>query len=257
MLIKTINSKVSQHKTSVIYRKPSGRAELMGHKRTRKKSTEPKLENLLEELDKKKFNLNKLNEFQKSVWHKIEKNDIVFLLGSAGTGKSYLASSYALCSLIEKRTMKIVVTRPIVEAGEKLGFLPGTFEEKVHPYMLPLYDALDDICGDDATQRAYVDSHMEVAPIAYLRGRTMKNAVCILDEAQNCTYTQLKLFLTRIGSGSKLLITGDPNQSDLGPRIALMDIVTKLKHVTNIGIIEIGDEQIVRHPTIAEITARL
>ncbi len=231
----------------------------MGHKRSRpKKKEETKLNDLLEmEVGKKKFSLDYLNEFQKSVWCKLEKNDIIFLLGSAGTGKSYLAASYALYSLIEKKTHKIVVTRPIVEAGEKLGFLPGTFEEKVHPYMLPLYDALDDICGEDGGQRSYVDAHLEVAPIAYLRGRTLKSAVCILDEAQNCTYTQLKLFLTRIGSGSKLILTGDPNQSDLGSHIALIDIVTRLKNVSNIGIITIGDEHIVRHPIIAEITARL
>lgn len=229
----------------------------MGHKRTRsKKSEEPKLDDLLQ-MEKKKFNFDFLNEYQRSIWPKLEKNDIIFLLGSAGTGKSFLASSYAIFSLIEKRTTKIVVTRPIVEAGEKLGFLPGTFEEKVHPYMLPLYDALDDICGEDAQQRSWVDAHLEVAPIAYLRGRTLKNSVCILDEAQNCTYTQLKLFLTRIGHGSKLIITGDPMQSDLGSHIALLDICTKLKNVSNIGIINIANEHIVRHPLIAEIALRL
>jgi phosphate starvation-inducible PhoH-like protein len=229
----------------------------MGHKRTKQRKTdEQKLDDYIP-IERKKFSLDFLNEFQRSIWPKLDKNDIIFLLGGAGTGKSFLASSYAIFSLIDKRTSKIVVTRPIVEAGEKLGFLPGTFEEKVHPYMLPLYDALDDICGEDAQQRAFVDAHLEVAPVAYLRGRTLKNSVCILDEAQNCTYTQLKLFLTRIGNGSKLIITGDPQQSDLGTNIALLDVVTRLKNVTNIGIINIANEHIVRHPLIAEIAMRL
>ena len=229
----------------------------MGHKRTKpRKSDETKLDDLIP-IEKKKFTLDFLNEFQRSIWPKIEKNDVIFLLGGAGTGKSFLASSYAIYSLLEKKTAKIVVTRPIVEAGEKLGFLPGTFEEKVHPYMLPLYDALDDICGEDAQQRTFVDAHLEVAPVAYLRGRTLKNSVCILDEAQNCTYTQLKLFLTRIGYGSKLIITGDPQQSDLGNNIALLDVVTRLKNVTNIGTVHIANEHIVRHPLIADIASRL
>lgn len=231
----------------------------MGPKRSRvKRKEEHKLEELLElEVGKKKFSLDFLNDFQKSIWHKIDKNDIVFITGSAGTGKSFLAASFALHSLLEKKTTKIVVSRPIVEAGEKLGFLPGTFEEKVHPYMLPLYDALDDICGTENNNRSYVDQHLEVAPIAYLRGRTLKNAVCILDEAQNCTYTQLKLFLTRIGLGSKMIITGDPKQSDLGTRIAMCEIIDKIKNVTNVGVIHISDEQIVRHPLIGEITSRI
>lgn len=232
----------------------------MGHKRARiKKHDEPRLDDILEEEIKKKgFSLDFLNDFQKSIWHKIEKNDIVFLIGSAGTGKSFLAAAYAIHSLLEKKTSKIVVSRPIVEAGEKLGYLPGTFQEKVHPYMLPLYDALDDICGTESNNRALVDKNLEVAPIAYLRGRTMKNATCILDEAQNCTYTQLKLFLTRIGMGSKMIVTGDPKQSDLGnSRIAMLEIVDKIKNVSNIGVINISDEHIVRHPIISELTSRI
>jgi phosphate starvation-inducible PhoH-like protein len=133
----------------------------------------------------------------------------------------------------------------------------NTFEEKVHPYMLPIYDAFDDLVGRDGPQRMIIDKCLEVAPIAYLRGRTMKNAVCILDEAQNCTHTQMKLFLTRIGMGSKMIITGDPFQSDLGGKIALVEIIEKLKDVKNIAVIKIGDENIVRHPIIGEITTRI
>lgn len=219
----------------------------------------PQFENNTETGVKKSkgFHLEFLNAYQKSIWSTIEKNDIVFLVGSAGTGKSFLATSFAVCSLLQKQCTKIVISRPIVEAGEKLGYLPGSFEEKVHPYMLPIYDAFDDLVGKDGPQRMIIDKCLEVAPIAYLRGRTLKNAVCILDEAQNCTYTQLKLFLTRIGIGSKLIITGDPFQTDLGGKIALVEIIEKLKDVKNIAIIKIGDENIVRHPIISEITSRV
>jgi phosphate starvation-inducible PhoH-like protein len=231
----------------------------MGHKRTRvKKHIEPALEDILEEeVGKRSFSLDFLNQYQRSIWHKFEKNDIIFLSGSAGTGKSFLAASYAIYSLLEKKTQKIVVTRPIVEAGEKLGFLPGTFQDKVYPYMLPLYDALDDLCGPEGINRSIVDKSIEVATVANLRGRTLKNSVCILDEAQNCTYVQLKLFLTRIGYGSKMIITGDPKQTDLGGRIAMLEIIDKIKNVGNVGVINIGDEHIVRHPIIHEITSRI
>lgn len=206
---------------------------------------------------RKGFSLDFLNPFQRSCWDKIARNDIIFLIGSAGTGKSFLATAYAIHSALEAKTQKIIISRPIVEAGERLGFLPGTFEDKVHPFMLPLYDALDDLVGKENAQRKYIDKGLEVAPIAYLRGRTLKNAVCILDEAQNCTYAQLKLFITRIGIGSKMIITGDPKQSDLGGRIALIDVIDKIKNVPGVLVIDISDENIVRHPIIADIAVRL
>lgn len=228
--------------------------------RQRKNLTEP--ENVSETevtppVKRKGFSLDFLNAFQRSCWDKISKNDIVFLIGSAGTGKSFLATAYAIHSALEAKTQKIIISRPIVEAGERLGFLPGTFEDKVHPFMLPLYDALDDLVGKENAQRKHIDKGLEVAPIAYLRGRTLKNAVCILDEAQNCTYAQLKLFITRIGIGSKMIITGDPKQSDLGGRIALIDVIDKIKNVPGVLVIDISDENIVRHPIIADIAVRL
>ena len=127
----------------------------------------------------------------------------------------------------------------------------------MHPFMLPLYDALDDLVGKENAQRKYIDKGVEVAPIAYLRGRTLKNAVCILDEAQNCSYAQLKLFITRIGVGSKMIITGDPKQSDLVGRVAMMDIIDKIGKVPGVAVIHISDENIVRHPIIADIAARI
>lgn len=226
--------------------------------RQRKNLAEPEVQLETPVTTKRKgFSLEFLNAFQRTCWDSIARNDIVFLIGSAGTGKSFLATAYAIHSAIEAKTHKIIISRPIVEAGERLGFLPGTFEDKVHPFMLPLYDALDDLVGKDNAQRKHIDKGLEVAPIAYLRGRTLKGAVCILDEAQNCTYAQLKLFITRIGLGSKMIITGDPKQSDLSGRIALLDVIDRIKNVPGVLVIDISDDNIVRHPIIADIAVRL
>ena len=135
--------------------------------------------------------------------------------------------------------------------------MPGGANEKLYPYLLPIYDIFDDLVGKDGPQRMIVDKYVEVAPIGFCRGRTWKSSVCILDEAQNCTYGEIKLFLTRIGMGSKMIITGDPFQSDLRGNVALVEIVEKLKDVKNIAVIKIGDENIVRHPIIGEITTRI
>jgi phosphate starvation-inducible PhoH-like protein len=225
--------------------------------RQRKDLAEPEHHMEMEVTKKKGFSLEFLNPFQRSCWETIARNHVVFLIGTAGTGKSFLATAFAIHSALENKTQKIIITRPIVEAGERLGFLPGSFEEKVHPFMLPLYDALDDLVGKENAQRKYIDKGVEVAPIAYLRGRTLKNAVCILDEAQNCSYAQLKLFITRIGVGSKMIITGDPKQSDLVGRVAMMDIIDKIGKVPGVAVIHISDENIVRHPIIADIAARI
>ena len=204
------------------------------------------------------FHIEFLNPIQKKCWESLENNDITFLLGSAGSGKTFISTAYAVFQLLKKQTQKIMITRPTVEAGASIGFLPGSFEEKLNPYMLPIYDTLDDLVGRDGMQRTYVNKSLEVAPIGYLRGRTVKNAVFILDEAQNCTYTQIKLFLTRIGQNGKLIITGDPKQSDLpGGKIALLEIVDKLKDVKGIGIIDLPDSSIVRHPLISSIVERI
>jgi phosphate starvation-inducible PhoH-like protein len=230
----------------------------MGMKR-RKKPTPEEIQKPVHASAKKKelFHIEFLNSVQKKCWETIQNNDIVFLLGSAGSGKTFISTAYSVYSFLRKETQKITITRPIVEAGERLGFLPGSFEDKVHPYMLPIYDTLDELVGTEGPQRMALNRSLEVAPLAYLRGRTFKHSVCLLDEAQNCTYTQIKLFLTRIGEGSKLIITGDPFQSDLGGKVALMEIVEKLSDVKNIAVIKIGDESIVRHPIIGDITSRI
>ncbi len=199
-----------------------------------------------------------LNPAQKIAWATMDKHDVVFLIGPAGTGKTQLATAYAISQLIAGETRKIFITRPIVEAEEKLGFLPGTFEEKVHPYMLPIFDCIETCVGKDSPMTDKIKNSLEVAPLAYMRGRTLQNAVCILDEAQNCTRGQIKLFLTRLGSNSKMIVTGDPMQSDLkGGSDCLMDIIDELDSVDGIGIVEMKADAIVRHPLVGKIIERL
>ena len=190
-------------------------------------------------------------------WAAFEQQDVLFLLGPAGMGKTHLATAFAISEIISKRRQRIILTRPIVEAGESLGFLPGTFEEKVNPYMLPLFDCIGKLVGWEGPQREKIDRSLEIAPVAYLRGRTFDHSVCIFDEAQNATATQLKLFLTRFGENSKIIVTGDPNQSDLHGPVALVEIVNKLQAVPGIGIIEFNNSNIVRHPLVATILEKL
>lgn len=205
----------------------------------------------------KAFHLEFLNAAQKLAWTAFEQQDVLFLLGPAGTGKTHLATAFAISEIISKRRQRIILTRPIVEAGESLGFLPGTFEEKVNPYMLPLFDCIGKLVGWEGPQRERIDRSLEIAPVAYLRGRTFDHSVCIFDEAQNATVTQLKLFLTRFGENSKIIVTGDPNQSDLKGPVALVEIVNKLQSVPGIGIIEFSNANIVRHPLVATILEKL
>jgi len=205
----------------------------------------------------KAFHLEFLNSAQKMAWAAFEQQDVLFLLGPAGTGKTHLATAFAISEIISKRRQRIILTRPIVEAGESLGFLPGTFEEKVNPYMLPLFDCIGKLVGWEGPQREKIDRSLEIAPVAYLRGRTFDHSVCIFDEAQNATATQLKLFLTRFGENSKIIVTGDPNQSDLHGPVALVEIVNKLQAVPGIGIIEFNNSNIVRHPLVATILEKL
>lgn len=186
----------------------------------------------------------------------IKNNDITFLIGPAGSGKSMAAIYYAISAINEwekiknKRMDKIIITRPIVEAGEKLGFLPGELEEKVHPYMVPLYDCVKRIVNKG---ESFIKKYVELAPLAYLRGRTIQNSIAILDEAQNCTIAQLLLFMTRIGENSKLVITGDVDQSDIGVHSGLQPWVTALKGKANIGVVKFTENEIVRHPIIKTI----
>lgn len=182
-------------------------------------------------------------------------HDLVFGLGPAGTGKTYLAVAIAVSMLLEEQVERIVLTRPAVEAGERLGFLPGALEEKVDPYMRPMYDALYDMMPGDRVVRRRDAGEIEVAPLAYMRGRTLSNACIILDEAQNTTTVQMKMFLTRLGENSRMVVTGDPSQVDLpvGTRSGLQDAIEVLGKVDSIKMIEFGADDVVRHPLVATI----
>jgi len=210
------------------------------------------------DLKNKSFHLEFLNQAQKLAWEAFDKHDVLFLIGPAGCGKTMLACAFGISEVVSKKKKKIILTRPIVEAGESLGYLPGTFEEKVNPYMLPMYDCIDRCVGREGPQREMISKSIEVAPLAYLRGRTFHDSVCIFDEAQNATMPQLKLFLTRFGSNSKIIVTGDPFQSDLHIKDqALMNTVKKLENLNGVGIIYFKASSIVRHPLIASMLERL
>ncbi len=182
-------------------------------------------------------------------------HDITFGIGPAGTGKTYLAVACAVDALERSAVQRIVLTRPAVEAGEKLGFLPGDLGQKVDPYLRPLYDALYDLMGFDKVQKAFERQQIEIAPLAFMRGRTLNHAFVILDEAQNTTPEQMKMFLTRIGFGSKAVVTGDVSQIDL-PRTqlsGLIDAERVLKRVNGIGFTRLTSADVVRHPLVARI----
>ncbi|MCM3114871.1 PhoH family protein [Neobacillus sp. MER 74] len=185
----------------------------------------------------------------------IKKNDLVFGIGPAGTGKTYLAVVMAVNALKNGQVNKIILTRPAVEAGESLGFLPGDLKEKVDPYLRPLYDALHDILGAEHTQRLMERGTIEIAPLAYMRGRTLDDAFVILDEAQNTTHAQMKMFLTRLGFGSKMVITGDQTQIDLpkGAKSGLVAAEAILKNVNGISFIFLEQTDVVRHPLVGRI----
>jgi phosphate starvation-inducible protein PhoH and related proteins len=185
----------------------------------------------------------------------IKKNDLVFGIGPAGTGKTYLAVVMAVSALKNGNVNKIILTRPAVEAGESLGFLPGDLKEKVDPYLRPLYDALHDILGMEHTQRLIERGTIEIAPLAYMRGRTLDDAFVILDEAQNTTQAQMKMFLTRLGFGSKMVITGDQTQIDLprGVKSGLIMAEAILSGVNGIEFIHLEQTDVVRHPLVARI----
>ncbi|AJG57807.1 MULTISPECIES: PhoH family protein [Bacillus] len=192
---------------------------------------------------------------QRRYIHAMKKNDIVFGIGPAGTGKTYLAVVMAVRALKQGYVKKIILTRPAVEAGESLGFLPGDLKEKVDPYLRPLYDALHDILGQEYTQRMLERGVIEIAPLAYMRGRTLDDSFVILDEAQNTTGAQIKMFLTRLGFSSKMVITGDPSQVDLpkGVKSGLTLASNILSGVSGLSFITLEQTDVVRHPLVQRI----
>ncbi|WP_408020738.1 PhoH family protein [Staphylococcus epidermidis] len=188
----------------------------------------------------------------------MKRNDLVFGIGPAGTGKTFLAVVYAAKQLRKGSVKRIVLTRPAVEAGESLGFLPGDLKEKVDPYLRPLYDGLNTVLGREQTQRLIERGVIEIAPLAYMRGRTLDDAFVILDEAQNTTHAQMKMFLTRLGFGSKMVVTGDQTQIDLpkGVKSGLKEAVKKLSGVSDISIMKMDQSDVVRHPLVSKIINR-
>jgi phosphate starvation-inducible PhoH-like protein len=192
---------------------------------------------------------------QKTYIDAIRKHDIVFGIGPAGTGKTYLAMAMAVAALVERRVKRIVLCRPAVEAGEKLGFLPGDLAEKVSPYLRPLYDALHDLMDIDRAQDLLERGTVEVAPLAFMRGRTLNDAFVILDEAQNTTTEQMKMFLTRLGFGAKAVITGDATQTDLpaGKASGMIEARVILRDIDGIRFCEFTDKDVVRHPLVQEV----
>lgn len=185
----------------------------------------------------------------------VHKNDMVFAVGPAGTGKTYTGVALAVKALKEKQVKRIILTRPAVEAGENLGFLPGDMKEKLDPYMQPLYDALRDMLPPQTLEDYILKGIIQIAPLAFMRGRTLDNAFVILDEAQNTTHSQMKMFLTRMGKNAKFIITGDPGQVDLPRRTisGLKEAILVLKDVEGIGIIYLDDKDIVRHRLVKKI----
>lgn len=195
------------------------------------------------------------SENQRRYAEAIERHDLVFGLGAAGTGKTYLAVAAAVQRLRKGRVRRIIVTRPVVEAGEHLGFLPGDLQQKLNPYLRPIYDALRDMIEPDDLARLEEAGVIEIAPLAYMRGRTLSNAFVILDEGQNTTISQMKMFLTRLGEGSCMVVTGDPSQNDLGrgQRSGLMDAVRRLRGFDGVGAIEFDSSDVVRHELVSKI----
>ena len=184
----------------------------------------------------------------------IERHNLTIALGPAGTGKTYLAVSAAVAALEAGEIGRIVLTRPAVEAGESLGYLPGDINDKLAPYLRPLNDALNERLGGKRVKQLMNEGAIEIAPIAYMRGRTLNNAFIVIDEAQNCTYGQIKMLLTRLGWHSTMVVTGDPDQSDLLDGLSgLADIARRLEPIADIAVIRLGDRDIVRHPLVADM----
>jgi len=192
---------------------------------------------------------------QKRLVESMQKNDMLFAIGPAGTGKTYSGVALAVKALKEKQVKRIILTRPAVEAGENLGFLPGDLNEKLDPYMQPLYDALRDMIPNERLQAHIENGTIQIAPLAFMRGRTLDNAFVILDEAQNTTHAQMKMFLTRMGKNAKFMITGDPGQIDLPRRMisGLKEALLILKDTSGIGMVYLDDKDVIRHPLVKKV----
>jgi phosphate starvation-inducible PhoH-like protein len=195
---------------------------------------------------------------QRHLMAAIERHHLTIALGPAGTGKTYLAVSAAVAALEAEEVGRIVLTRPAVEAGERLGYLPGDIGEKLAPYLRPLNDALNERLGGRRVKQLMTEGAIEVAPIAYMRGRTLNNAFIVIDEAQNCTYGQIKMMLTRLGWHSTMVVTGDPDQSDLLAGLSgLAGIARRLDAIPEVAVVRLGDSDIVRHPLVGEMLTAL
>jgi len=197
-------------------------------------------------------NVRAMSPIQQRLMDAINERSVVVALGPAGTGKTYLAIAKAVEALEAGRASRIVLSRPAVEAGESLGFLPGALEDKLAPYLRPLYDALTERLGTKRLKALVAEGTIEIAPVAYMRGRTLNDCFIVIDEAQNCTYGQLKMLLTRLGWRSTMVLTGDPDQTDLLKGMSgLGDIADRLERVPEISVVRLGDADIVRHPLVA------
>ncbi|HOF01381.1 MAG TPA: PhoH family protein [Spirochaetota bacterium] len=185
----------------------------------------------------------------------LRERDIIFSYGPAGTGKTFIAIAFALSELLNKRYNKIILTRPVVEAGENLGFLPGDYIQKINPYLIPLFDSINSILTTEINVKLMSQNLIEIAPLAYMRGRTFNNSIVILDEAQNTTYTQMKMFLTRLGENSKLIIAGDITQVDLPKKIksGMVEGLKIVSEISDIGIVNFQEKDVVRHPLVKKI----
>ena len=199
-------------------------------------------------------NVRPRSDGQKRLMESIERHNLVFAVGPAGTGKTYLAIAAAVEAFEKGKVERIILSRPAVEAGEKIGYLPGDLQDKMAPFLRPLYDALNDRMGLKRLKQAIDMGEIEIAPIAYMRGRTLNNAFVVIDEAQNCTYGQIKMIVSRLGFNSTMVITGDPDQSDLLEGISgLKDITRKLENMEGIGVERLRETDIVRHPLVAKM----
>lgn len=231
-------------------------AEYDQHNNVRRLFDEPNWSPLEEPNRTQKYrkNIRAQNDAQQKMMNAIDENPLVFATGAAGTGKTYIAVAKAVEALEAGQVNRIVLSRPAVEAGESLGFLPGDMEEKLSPYLRPLYDALCDRLSAKRLKALTAEGVIEIAPIAYMRGRTLNNAYVVIDEAQNCTYGQIKMLLTRLGWHSTMVVTGDPGQTDLLPGMSgLSQAAEKLEQLQSVEVIRFARSDVVRHPLVAEM----